>query len=901
MGARLLDALTFLLYNAAILVSMGFLAHLVGTYVSPRRSTRHDLRTGFFLGLITLAVMLTPWEYMPGILLDTRSIVLSLAGLFFGVVPALVAAFMATALRVYIGGTGMWAGIGLILSSALIGVLWRRWRPKDPVERSLRELYAFGVVVHINMLLWAFALPMPLALDVLQLITIPVMTIFPLTTVLFGWVIVTNEKQRRVEEALRLSEERYRRLFERVPIGLYRSTPDGRILEANPALARLYGFSSVEDLLKVNAFDLYTDPEERRRWLGALKDQDVVRHYELRQRRADGRIIWVRDTARAVRDEQGNILYYEGSIEDITALKEAEEQRHQLLQQAQRRATYLSALNEIITTAATATNEIALLKSTQEQIQRTLKVSYVLIQIEELTVNTQAPAPICDVLRDAAQEALQHLNDVLAVADWAHPPPEDTWVALAPRLRRHGLQASLFVPIRGQRHAPGVMVVASTHPRRWSEEVQALLHAVAHHLSTAYERIRMFGEAQRRAERIGLLATLTEALNRPSKVEDVIQAIGEGALRLSQADRVALFVRQRDDSFACVWRHNISVWYTDAVLANLDKLPGRSLLTRTEVVFIHDTYHWPEDSTLRSLADREGYRALAVWPLIYEGRTIAAVGCYYNQPHTWSPLEKEVMATFSRQAAVALRNAQLLEDLEQTNEQLRQALKAREDMLRNVTHELRTPLTLIRGYAELLQDDLLTQEEEKQLAAQAIYQHARHLEHLIEQLLTFQRLQRDFKHQEVIDVAKWLRKVLGSWSHALEQANLTLQQEIPPYVGKIRGHPDFLNQVMYNLLDNARKFSPHGGTVTVRAWMEEEFVYIQVADQGIGIPAEKLPHIFERFYQVDPSTTRRFGGMGLGLALVKEIIERHGGHVWAESEGPGRGTRLTFRLPLVSQ
>ncbi len=899
MGAQLLQALSFLLHNAAVLVAMGVLVNVLGTYVPPRHSLRRTLYTGIALAVITLTVMLTRWEYMPGILLDARAVVLSLAGLFFGTVPAVIAAIAALALRVYEGGSGMWAGVGLILSSVGIGVLWRRLRPKDPVDRSLLELYLFGVVVHVNMLLWAFVFPLPTALAILRTIALPVLIIYPLATVLFGWVIIAGEDRRRTEEALRVSEQRYRHLFERVPIGLYRSTPDGRILEANPALARIYGFPSVEALLQVSAYDLYVDPEERHRWLDTLQEQDVVRHYELRQRRADGRIIWVRDTARVVRDAEGKVLYYEGSIEDITALKEAEEERQRLLHKAQRQAAYLATLNEIIIATAAATNEVALLRAIQEQVQRAVQAAYVVIRMDQLTVNTQAPAPICDALLSVASRVMSILEESLAVSDWRTPPEGALWQEVAASLREHGIQATAFVPIRGHRHAPGLLVVADTTPREWSADTLALLCAAAQHLSTAYERVRMFAEAQQRATRVGLLTTLAETLNRPNNVDDVIQAIGEGARRLSEADRVALFVRQPDDSFICAWRHNISSWYTDAVLANLEHLPGRSLVTRTETVFIPDTHQWPQDSVLRSIADREGYRALAVWPLIYEGRTIAAVACYYNQPRTWSTLDKELMETFSRQAAVALRNAQLLADLERTNAALREALQTREDILRNVTHELRTPLTLIRGYAELLQDNLLATPEEQQTAAQAIYLHARHLEHLIEQLLIFQRLQRDIHYQEVIDVAAWLQDVLTSWEAALAQAHLALRVEIPPFVGKVRGHRDFLNQVMYNLLDNARKFSPDGGTVTVRAWMEGDWVYIQVADQGVGIPKEKLSRIFDRFYQVDPSTTRRFGGMGLGLALVKEIVERHGGEVWAESGGPGHGARFTFRLPLA--
>ncbi len=129
-------------------------------------------------------------------------------------------------------------------------------------------------------------------------------------------------------------------------------------------------------------------------------------------------------------------------------------------------------------------------------------------------------------------------------------------------------------------------------------------------------------------------------------------------------------------------------------------------------------------------------------------------------------------------------------------------------------------------------------------------------------------------------------------------AKVEVRWEVAPDLSLLMADPDLLGQVVVNLLDNALKFSPGGGVVTVRAWPEGDEVIIAVSDQGIGIPPDKLGRIFERFYQVDGSTSRRFGGMGIGLALCKAIVEAHGGRIWAESAGEGQGSTFYVALPV---
>jgi putative nucleotidyltransferase with HDIG domain len=157
------------------------------------------------------------------------------------------------------------------------------------------------------------------------------------------------------------------------------------------------------------------------------------------------------------------------------------------------------------------------------------------------------------------------------------------------------------------------------------------------------------------------LVPVSEALNRTLTVGEVYREIGFGAVSLAGVDQVAVYVRNPDDTVSCPWSHGLSQEYVQSVLSQVHEVPGGQMLTRAQTIQIEDIQALPDGHVLKPLARQQEYRALALWPLIFEGRVIAAVGCYYPQPHAWSETEQEVMDAFARQAAVALENARLFE------------------------------------------------------------------------------------------------------------------------------------------------------------------------------------------------------------------------------------------------
>jgi signal transduction histidine kinase/DNA-binding response OmpR family regulator len=241
------------------------------------------------------------------------------------------------------------------------------------------------------------------------------------------------------------------------------------------------------------------------------------------------------------------------------------------------------------------------------------------------------------------------------------------------------------------------------------------------------------------------------------------------------------------------------------------------------------------------------------------------------------------------------------------NEELKELDRMKSDLLANVSHELRTPLTAIKGYTDYILDGKLGSITEKQERGLVVVQ--RNLDRLsksINALLDFSRMDagRIALNIQPLSLLQLVEQVLTTLRSELERKRITFGLQVPVELPPVIADRDKLSQVIENLVINAIKFTPEGGRITVSARRSESqtraAAEIRVADTGIGIPDAQLSKIFNRFHQVDGSTTRRFGGVGLGLSIVKSILDAHGAGVVVESE-VGKGTSFRFTLPLLER
>ena len=241
-----------------------------------------------------------------------------------------------------------------------------------------------------------------------------------------------------------------------------------------------------------------------------------------------------------------------------------------------------------------------------------------------------------------------------------------------------------------------------------------------------------------------------------------------------------------------------------------------------------------------------------------------------------------------------------IEEVRQARLQAEQANRLKDEFLATLSHELRTPLNAILGWSKVLQSHNLD-ESEREKALSTIERSARSQNQLIEDILDVSRIITGKLRLDVraVDLSSVITAAIDVARPAAEAKNIRLQVLLDPQAGPISGDPDRLQQVVWNLLSNAVKFTTKGGRIQVRLERVNSHVEIVISDTGKGIEPEFLPHVFDRFRQSDGSMTRRHGGLGLGLAIVRQIVELHGGTVSVMSDGEEKGATFTISLPLL--
>jgi len=243
------------------------------------------------------------------------------------------------------------------------------------------------------------------------------------------------------------------------------------------------------------------------------------------------------------------------------------------------------------------------------------------------------------------------------------------------------------------------------------------------------------------------------------------------------------------------------------------------------------------------------------------------------------------------------------DELSEANEELKSLDRMKDEFLSNVSHEFKTPLTSIQGYSQLISDGTLGDiNEQQQKAVSTVIRNSERLRRLVDSLLYLSRAQAgkirySFDRVQIADV---IDNSIQDVELQAKSKNITIKKDLPDEMPLFNADRDKLMDVLINLTDNAVKFTPDGGTITISSYVEEKSLHISVKDTGIGIPKDKIPNLFQRFYQVDASGKRKYGGTGLGLYICKKIVEDHGGNIWVEStEGEGSTFHIQFPMETV--
>ena len=323
-----------LIKNAALLLAMAFIYDVMTSRYRLKQRRVIQIFIGLTLGLLGITIMLTPWQFVPGIVFDTRSVLLGISGLFFGAIPTSVAMVLTAAFRLSQGGAAAGVGAGVILASGTLGILWKRFNHQSTEELSWRQLYFFGVVVHIVMLAFMLLLPWNTALIVLKQISLPVIIIYPLATAMLGTLMVIRKRRDQMSTTLQASEERLRMTLKASQQGLYDlnvqtgaiivNTEYALILDHDPA-----GFceTNASWIARMHPEDLTAVLTAYRNYLAGKTDEFCA---EYRQQTRTGQWKWILSMGKLVEwDVQGQPLRMLGTFTDITERRLADEHKRQ--------------------------------------------------------------------------------------------------------------------------------------------------------------------------------------------------------------------------------------------------------------------------------------------------------------------------------------------------------------------------------------------------------------------------------------------------------------------------------------------------------------------------------------------------------------------------------------------
>jgi two-component system, cell cycle sensor histidine kinase and response regulator CckA len=658
-------------------------------------------------------------------------------------------------------------------------------------------------------------------------------------------------EQRRAEEGRRRAEEKFRSLFENAIEGIFQTSTDGRFLSANPALARMCGYSSPKEMME-SVRDIgrtgYVDPQRREEYKRAIEEQGTVENFEYQIWRKDGAKIWISENSRAIRDANGKIVCYEGTVEDITERKRSELERQ-------------------------VTIEIINGVNATENLDELLHLIH--ISLKKVLYAENCFVALCD-----PAAGVFHFPFFVDQFDVA-PPPQKVGRSCTAYVYRTGRAMLIPQKVFDQLVVEGEVELVGTPSPSWlGVPLRTPAATIGVLVVQHYEQENAY--TQRDLEFLASVGgQIAYAIERKRADEKV---------RESEA-RLRVLIEQLP---AVLWTVDRELRVTSAMGAGLSRLGLKT--GELEGTLLTDYFETSDRMFLPISAHR---RAVAGEPVTFHLEW--KDGSYACHAEPLRGAGGEI------QGAICM--ALDVTDRKQLEEQFRQAQKmeAVGRLAGGIAHDFNNLLMVIQGYADLL-TDRLPEGEGLRRNAEQIQMAAQRASGLTRQLLAFSRKQmlapRVLNIQNIVaDMEKILQRLIGE--------DIELLTSSDPDLWLVKADRSQIEQVIMNLAVNARDAMPEGGRLTIEACnveLDESFghapamlapgryVLLAVTDSGTGMDAETQAHIFEPFF-----TTKEKGkGTGLGLATVYGIVKQSGGYIWVYSE-PGHGTTFKIYLPRIEE
>jgi len=942
-----------LIQNAALLIALSALYGIFGR-LRKAKPLLFKILTGFWFGAIAIAGMVTSVELQPGTIFDGRSIVMSLAGLFGGGITSIISIIIASAYRIYLGGTGVWVGVITIILSAGTGLFFRRYFGNKPEKINLLTLFIIGFVVHVVMLASQLLLPWPLAMSVISRIWVPVLLVFPAAFVLMSVLFGTQEQQIQGEQLIRDAELLYRTTLYSIGDGVITTDNQSRIKHMNPIAEELTGWKEAD------AFG---------------KPLDEV-------------FMIINETTGEAVESTAEQVFKQGSVIELAT-------HSLLLSKDDQKKPIADSGAPIKDEHGNITGVVLVFRDQSEERAKQKMLELSETKYRELVESTDAIAWEYHITKDQWAYLAPQVTDKLG---W-HPNEWknfDFWIQnIHPDDRKRITESYLACVERGECHAMeyrfrtkdgkylwlrdvitaeaennkpvklrGVMLditgrkQAELDLREKNDFIQTVLdflpigvalnkidEGTAFYTNHKFEEIygwkanelkdiqsffeKVYPDKSYRKELVARIMTDINS-GKPERMhwENIAITRANGEKAMINAVNIPLF--EQNMMVSTVMDVTLQKEAEKALMESEEQF--RKLFENHTAVHLliepktgaiinanqaaSEFYGWPIEKLkkmriqqINEFSEEEINQAINV--------VLKTKNSYFEFKHRLSNGQIRFVEVFTSKIELKGKDYlySIVHDITEKKELFNEVVKAKEKaeesdrlksaFLANMSHEIRTPLNGILGFTGLLTRNVELAALKRKEYSTIINRSAESLMRIIDDILDLSKLETG---QLVIDkkrfcpneTIKGLRTLFQKKLDDKGKTKVILNALIPDESIVADADENRLNQVFINLLDNALKFTDEGLITFGVTEVSGNQIRFFVSDTGIGITKEKQSIIFDRFTQADLEISRNYGGTGLGLSIVKNLIELMGGEITVESE-PGKGTIFSFYLPYAGE